>query len=330
MRVSNSKIKTYRRCPNQYRYKYVLKLEPKLKKVQLEMGSWMHELLQAHYEGKSWREIHTARTKAFYNLFEEQREELGDLPSDCMRMMRSYLRYWRHEDQHFAVVDVELDEIVTLPNGLQLHVIIDLIVEDLRTNLLWIWDHKNRKSFESGDNMLLDPQLTNYFDAALMMGYKPLGGVVYNELRTKAPVVPKLTAKTKQLERRKNIDTDVYTYMRAIRAHGFDPGDYGDILRHLARGQNGRFFRRPKLPKDPPMLRTMRRELVQSAQEISAAERRGRFPRTFDRSCAWGCDFKNLCIAELYGGDISSMIKQNFRRRQKEDQLEKEKPWQDG
>jgi hypothetical protein len=306
-----------------------MKLEPRLKSVQLEMGSWMHELLEAHYKGESWKKVHKKRAIEFRNLFEEQREELGeDLPERCLRLMRSYLRYWKQEDSYFTVVDAELDEIITLPNGLEFHVIIDLIVEDSRTGLLWVWDHKNRKSFESSDNMLLDPQLTNYYSAAKIMGYTPLGGVVYNEIRTKAPVVPKLTGKTRQLERRMNIDTDVYTYMSALRRYGFDPGDYSKVLRHLAKLEHERFFRRVKMPKDPPMLRTMRRELESSAREIQIAERAERFPRTFDASCKWQCEFKNLCIAELHGADIRSMIKSGFRRRQREDQLEKEKPWQ--
>ena len=36
--LSNSKIKTFRRCERQYKYKYVDKLEPRLKKIQLERG----------------------------------------------------------------------------------------------------------------------------------------------------------------------------------------------------------------------------------------------------------------------------------------------------
>jgi hypothetical protein len=306
-----------------------MKLEPRLKSVQLEMGSWMHELLEAHYKGESWKKVHKQRTREFRNLFEEQREELGeDLPERCLRLMRSYLRYWKQEDSYFTVVDTEMDEIVTLPSGLEFHIIVDLIVEDSRTGLLWVWDHKNRKSFETSDNMLLDPQLTNYYTAVKMLGYTPLGGVVYNEIRTKAPVVPKLTGRTRQLERRMNIDTDVYTYMSTLREYGFDPGDYSKILRHLAKLEHERFFRRVKMPKDPPMLRTMRQELEASASEISDAERHSRYPRTFDASCKWQCEFKNLCIAELHGADIRSMIKSGFRRRQREDQLEKEKPWQ--
>jgi hypothetical protein len=34
-------MKTFRRCPKQYEFKYVYGLRPKLKKLQLEKGSWV-------------------------------------------------------------------------------------------------------------------------------------------------------------------------------------------------------------------------------------------------------------------------------------------------
>src|SRR5262245_55170128 len=123
MRISNAKVKTWRRCPNKYRYKYVMGLEPRARKVELERGSWVHALLQAHYNGEDWRELHRELTQQFNNLFEELREDMGDLPGECARIMKAYLMYWKEEDQQYAVVDTELDEIVTLPNGLQFHVI---------------------------------------------------------------------------------------------------------------------------------------------------------------------------------------------------------------
>lgn len=325
MRVSNSKIKTWQRCPKRYEYKYIWGLEPRTKTLQLERGSWMHELLEEHYGGGDWEDLHKQRTMEFYELLEELRVELGDLPRECARIMRSYLRYWREEDAQFTVVDTEMDEIVTLPNGLEFRVIIDIVVEDRRTGLLWPWDHKTRKNFESSDGMLLDPQLTNYYTALQIMGYKPLGGVCYNELRTKPPAIPSLL-KSGALSKRKNIDTDVYTYMRAIKKHGLDPNDYADILRHIAKNEPERFFRRVKLPKDPPMLKTMQHELIISAREMATAESRGEFRRTFQpRNCKWDCDFKSLCIAELHGSDVKSLIKHGFRSRKEQDEVEERK-----
>lgn len=318
MRISNSKIKTYRRCPNQYRYKYVLKLRPKKRAVQLERGTWLHELLMVHHDGEDWRVRHEQLTTSFNNLWEEEREELGDLPGECRRIMRAYLRTYRLDQERYRVVDTELDEIITLPNGLRLQIIVDIVLEDLIDGGLWIKDYKTRKTFADPQAIMMDPQLTLYYWGMEHMGYSPLRGSIVDEIRTKPPTIPELL-KAGHLTRRKNIDTDVYTYMSEIRKHDFDPTDYTEILTHIATNQKDRFFRRTHVPKDPPVIRTALKEAVDTAQEIQAAEKNNRFPRAFENSCLHFCDYKDLCLVELYGGDPESMIKMNFVRSQRGD-----------
>jgi len=317
MRLSNSKAKTWRRCPKKYEFKYVEKLEPKQKGVALERGSWIHELLEKYYDGDDWKAHHKKLTNQFYSLFEEQREHLGDLPQEILRIMRAYFARYHYEDSDLTVVDSELDEIVTMPNGVDLNVIIDLIVEDSKGRL-WAWDHKTRKNFSDSDSMLLDPQLTLYYWALQKMGYKPLAGVVYNEIRTKPPTIPE-RLKSGGLTQRMNIDTDVSTYMAEIKRHGLDPQDYTKILNHIAVKQKDSFFRRTMIPKDKPVLIQAMRELGWTADEITNATDTGHFPRTFIQgACSWDCEYKDLCITQLHGGDIEPMIKMNFQRRKKD------------
>lgn len=311
MRLSNSKMKTYQRCPNRYRYKYILKLRPKAKALPLEKGSWMHALLQAHYEGKKWTKVHKRLTKNFINLLDEIREELGDLPGECKRLMLSYVRQYPNDFDRYRVIDVEMDEIVTLPNGLKLQVIIDVIVEDILEGGLWVMDHKFRGKLAEPIDMVLDPQLTLYYWALEFMGYKDLRGALYNEVRTATPKTPDIL-KSGELSQRKNIDTDVFTYMNAIKQHELDPADYSEILTHIATNEEVRWFRRTPIPKDPPVLKTVMRELVETAQEIQTAERTDKYRRTTDKSCNWGCEFRNVCVAELHGADISSIVKADF------------------
>lgn len=313
--ASNSRLNTFSRCKNKYRYKYVEGWERKERRIQLERGTWLHRLLQVYYGGGDWIEEHKKLTKAFYELFEEERIDLGDMPRDCLRIMRAYLRTYRDDFKRYNVVDIELDETVTLRNGMRMRIIVDLILEDRRTGLLFAWDHKSRDKFADGDSMILDPQLTRYYRGLEILGYTPLGGVGYNELRTKPPTVPAIL-KAGGLSKAKNIDTDVYTYMKAIRDNGLDPTDYQEILQIIANRQNGKFFRRTILPKDPPMLRTMLKETVQIVREIQDAHENDRFPRTFDMSCKWGCDFRDVCIAELHGANVAPLIKMNFTTRE--------------
>lgn len=289
-----------------------MNLRSRGKKRPLEMGSWLHKLLMVHCDGHDWREEHLRLTKKFKNLFEEEREELGNLPSDCGRIMRAYLRTYATDHKRYETVDTEMDEIVTLPSGLELNIIVDRVVWDRKLKGLWVWDYKSRKSFEDADNILLDPQGTRYFDGLEIMGYGPLLGFVMDEIRTKAPTVPDVLVKSGGLSKNKSIDTDVWTYMAEIHRLDLDPSEYSDILELIAAKQKDRFFRRTAIPKDPPVVKTMRRELIQSANEIRNAQRKNAFPRTPDKSCSWMCDYRDICIAQLYGGDIGPMIGQNF------------------
>jgi hypothetical protein len=315
MRISNSKANTYRRCPKRFEYKYVMGLRPIKKAIPLEKGSWLHALLEAYYLGQDWKAIHKELKKQFNNLFEEEREELGDIPGECLRIFRAYLRKYKQEDaDRWNVIDAEVDEILTMSNGLEFHFIIDLIVEDTQLGGLWLWDHKNVTKFMDADYMLLDAQLARYFWSGEKMGYKDLRGVMFNELRTKPPAIPKVVKSGKRLEERANIDTDYDTFLKAILDNEFNPEDYEEILDRL-RSQPEKFFRRTIMPKDKSLTKRTMKDLLQTAQEIEAAEKLNRYPRTINKGCTWDCDYKNLCITEYFGADTSSIIKSNFTRK---------------
>lgn len=317
MRISNSKANTYRRCPKRFEYKYEMGLRLKEKAVQLERGSWLHEMLEAYYITGEWKPTWRRLKKEFYTLFEEEREELGDLPEECARIMRAYIKKWKKEDRRYRVIDAELDEIIKLPNGLEFNFVIDLIVEDLELGGLWLWDHKSLKKFMDEDYMLLDVQLARYFWSAEKMGYTPLRGVMFNELRTKAPTIPKLVSNGTRLEKRKDVDTTYEVFMGEIEKHGFDPDDYDEILQRL-KLETGKFFRRTMMPKDRKLTVSTMQDLVDTVQEIELSQRRGRFPRTINKACTFDCDYKDVCITQLFGGDATSLMKANYETREEQ------------
>lgn len=294
-----------------YEFKYIHKLRPKKRAVQLERGSWIHELLMVHYDGHDWLERHLELTTEFNRLFEEEREDLGNLPAECGRIMRSYLHHYQEEDTNFRVVDSELDELIALPGGDEFNFIIDLIVEDKSDGGLWLWDHKTVKGFMPPDFMLLDAQLARYFWAAEKMGYTPLRGVMFNELITKPPTVPKLL-KSGKFEERANLFCDALTYYETVKSVGQDPRRYATTIKRLRALEGERFFRRTSLPKDKPLTKRLMQEMMMTIDEIKVAEEKNRFPRTPDKSCQWGCDYLEPCVIELHGGDISDVAKLKY------------------
>lgn len=315
--LSNSRIKTYRRCPKQYEYKYTLGLKPKRRSIHLERGSWLHELLQVHFDGEDWLARHRELTKEFDLLFDEEKEDLGDLPAECERLFRSYLFNYREEDQSYRVIDTELDEIVTLPNGLRFRMIIDKIIEEPDGGL-WLVDYKSVTRFLPPDFLLLDAQLGRYFWGAEHLGYKPLRGIIFDEIITKGPTLPKVLANGKELEKRKNLHCDFYTYYREVRRHGFSLARHKNFLLYL-RDQNHNWFRRTHLPKDKPLQRILMKELVDTAREIKNAEDHDAFPRTVMKDCQWDCSFLEPCAIQLMGGDASHAFKLKYTTREERD-----------
>lgn len=312
--LSNSKVKDWRRCPYRYKLKRVDGWKPKRRAVQLERGSWIHDLLMHHYDGEDWRARHEVLTKEFYSLFEEEREELGDLPGECERLMRAYVYHYRDESWH--VVETEMDELVEFPNGIKFRFIIDRIVET--ESGLWLLDTKTVKNFMEPDFMLLDAQLARYVYCAELLDYKPIKGVIFDEVRTKPPTVPEVL-KSGELSQAKKIDTDYYTYALAIKKHGLDPRRYRRTLLRLKHQEN-RYFRRTYLPKDRVLTQQLMDELVMTAHEIQRAERKGEFPRTPEKTCTWDCDYLVPCQIALMGGDPSDELKAKFTRtKEKED-----------
>lgn len=312
--LSNSKAKTWRRCPKQFEFKYKMNLKSKKRARPLELGSFVHELMQWHYDGMDWKEAWRQGRDQFYGLFEEEREDLGDIPADALRIFTAYLRHYRDEDQHYHIIDTELDEVITLPNGLRFRMIIDLVVEEPDGGI-WLWDHKNVGNFMPVEFMLLDSQLSRYFWGAQYLGYKPLRGILFNELITKPPTLPKLLKNGKELEKRKNIRCDYYTYLHEVKRHNLPIKPHKEFLLYLKSKTQDDWFRRTRLPKDAPLTQRMMQELTMTSREIKNAEETDSFPRTPDKSCVWGCDYTGLCQLQLQGADIRPMIKQGFTER---------------
>jgi hypothetical protein len=167
MAYNQSRIKMFRRCQKQYSFRYDTAFElgldptkemvPKFKKVQLERGSWMHALQEAHHrewagvKGPKWREVHDDFTAKYNGLFLEEREEYGDLPGETERMWKGYLRFWADDADRYSVVEFDdgpaIEFMVEQPlkkwgvsepfKGR-----IDLLVEDVEYGGYWVWDHK--------------------------------------------------------------------------------------------------------------------------------------------------------------------------------------------
>lgn len=314
--TTHSMIKTMRRCPKQFQYKYIERLKPKVLGRPLRFGTWMHELLEAHLKGEDWKVQQERNVKKFKKFFDEEKDMLGDLPNDTQRTMRAYL--WHYKNDDWEVHDVEFILEVELPDGAIYRAKLDILIENEYG--LWVADHKNMKSFPNVAFRILDSQSGLYIWAALKNGIK-VEGHIWNYLKSSPPKVPELLKDGTRLSKRK-IDTDYVTLLTAIRDYGLDPDDYRDWLDRLKaqRYRHGYpsgspFFQRSILEKDNAMLKRVATEGFVTHKRIHSYhwDNLDAVERNVDRSCEWMCSYVDLCTAEMFGGNGDQVRRTQFK-----------------
>lgn len=336
--TTHSMLKQFNKCPKATQYKYVERLKKKVANKRdrpLKRGTWMHVLLQEYYAGRDWKEMHARLTAQFNELFDEEKDALGDLPRECAMLMRSYLWHYganKHDPFHgWEILDVEKTLECPWPDGRGVYRgRVDLLVKDEYG--LWIVDHKTHARLPGLMFRLLDFQSILYIWAAWEMGI-PVQGFIWNYLRTKAPTVPSLAYAGTSRERLslQAIDTDYVTYYLGIKRLGRLADPVAKAKLHELKSQRwmpgdvqtSPFFRRETLEKDDEMVARAVGSAMRTRDRMHDYDWGGATPhgdnyiretveRAVDRHCEW-CDYNVLCSTELFGGNARVIRRNDYR-----------------
>ncbi len=332
--VSQSMAKQFKRCPLATKYKYVEGLAPRSVSKPLTRGKWFHSLLEEYYtpaddpnaERVGWEETHRRMSNKFSLLFDEEKEELGDLPREMKTLMDSYL--WHYDnDQSWTVHEVEKTIEVPLPflSGVNLKLRLAMLVEDEYG--LWIVDHKTHKSIPKTTDRMLDIQSPLYVWAAHEAGI-PVSGFVWNYIRTKAPSEPSMAyvGTARQRLSKAACETDYPTFVRTIKAHKRDYGlqvtrDIKAWADRLKRDrydynmpvQTSPFFLRVRLERDEDMIQRALREMHHTTKRLLEYDFSDEWvERNQDRGCNFMCSYRDLCLTELMGGNADLVRRKSY------------------
>src|SRR5215472_10554451 len=337
--MNQSRIKMFRRCQKQYSFRYDyaedgLELVPKVPKVQLRRGTWLHALQEAHNREwasdsgfdipfQPWEDVHEGFTKEYDELFDEEKEEYGNLPDECWRLWMGYLRFWKEEAEQYkvaalhdgspAIEFVVEHKLPKIGKEFPFKGLIDLMVEDQEYGGLWIRDAKWVKTIPDDEERMMSPQNCMYVWAGRKLGYD-LRGFVYDYGRTKPPAIPQVL-KRGTLSMRKRMDTDYYTYVQAIKdLHGEMWKDYAKAVYRPKllelKDRQVLWYRRERIPVEDHKIRQALLEFIVSVRDI---QRRSKFaPRSYFYNCRWGCEYHGLCVSEFAGLDIEPLIEADY------------------
>ena len=95
--VHQSTIKTWRRCKRAYYYRYILRLVKRVTGSPLRRGTLAHQMIEDHANGKSpWKALRKFR-REYNRMFQEEKEEYGNLPLVTARLMAGYFRWYKED-----------------------------------------------------------------------------------------------------------------------------------------------------------------------------------------------------------------------------------------
>lgn len=317
--ISYSRVKIWRRCHREHFYRFITRIEKKAPPLPLLRGKILHELIEAWVQKVPWEPILANYEKEYKNLFSEEQEEYGNLPQDLKKLMEGYIRKWSNDGITYLNIEVPV-EFELIPGEAKFKGVIDGIIKDARGNI-WLCEHKSHKKLPDDMVRLSNLQSALYLWAAPKAGLPAPVGILWDYTRTKSPVEPEML-KSGRLSKRKNIDTDYFTYLEAIRTHGLKEADYNDILNELRLKQDT-FYRRNYFPRPTQaVIDLLIVDLMDTAREILAnPESKTRNLATF--TCN-SCQYANLCRAELFDLDPEFVIKREYVSKDKKSEQKEE------
>ena len=333
--TTQSMIKTFRASPKEAYYKCILRLKPKSVAKPLRRGTWLHALIEAYYTpGMDYEKVHEAYVAEFRKLFDEERMELGDMPTEIMQLFKSYM--WHYGDPNYkgydwTVHETEVKITAEMPNGHLFRGVVDAIVEDEFG--LWLVDHKTHKRLPDWNFRMMDEQSAMYIWAARQNDI-PVHGFIWNYLTTEAISTPKVLKSGKSFYAKdyNSVNTDYPTFARAVKQAMKDypdtflkePEEKQRVKDRLAQlkamrwspdNQNGSpYFRRDVIEKTEgqiervlkPFMRTSERMHGYDWSDPEAIEDSSDFVKGFT------CNYRDLHISDLVSGDSSMLQRQNY------------------
>lgn len=323
--VSQSKVKKWRQCRYAYDCRYVQKLKKKKKSRPLQVGTMVHEMLEANAEGDCPFELLDKWEKDHGKMFRAEREMYGDIITDIRTIMTAYfdfyakdkvrdIRYKKQYAEHWLEVPIDeeilfvmkVDGFARTPNKLR-----------------WILEHKTFKRKPNDDDRWRNLQSAVYIKACQLLKMKPFDGMLWNYIHNKPPTIPQVL-KNGDLSSR-NINTLPSVVRQVMEDHDIEESDNtAKVMAHAERNVKDWFFR-VFTPVNSSIVDLLFDEFVITAREIM--ENHGKkTDRNIGMHCGWSCDYEPICRAALTGGDVDFVKEREYDcGKKQEDEQEEDK-----
>lgn len=315
-KVSQSKVKTWRKCRQAYHQKYVEGLRRKKPSRPLKFGTLAHAVLESQAKKKDWEETLDAIAQREAKALADGREEYGNIIEDLRVIMREYFDYNARDKLTYVPVKKVLAEHlfeVPLVDGIVFKGKIDGFAKT-GNGLSWLVEHKSFSRMPSEDHRWRNLQSASYlWVAEKHMGVR-LDGTLWDYIYSKPPTVPALLKSGDTSI--SQIDTLPSVVKATLRERGQlkDP-KYASLIKNATESRK-KWFQRIHTRKRKEVTTAVMDDFIETAKEMQALHGKSQ-SRTIDRHCDW-CEYEPLCRAMLQGLDVNFIKKTEYYHEENE------------
>src|SRR5688500_3321610 len=298
--VGQSKVNTWRRCKQEYQYKYVENLQRKSTKRPFFFGKIVHRMIEERAEKRDPMAIldDVVKSIAKMKVFDTEKQEMLETVEDARLIMSDYFDYWPagefklipQDDENGETRYTEHEFALNIGDGIVFKGQIDGIVKT-PNKLRWVMENKSFTHLPSEDHRWRNLQTVVYARAIEMLGWvKRVDGVMLNYIKSKPPTVPHQN-KDGRLSKA-HIVTLPRVWQSRIQELGLNPDDYSEQLA-IAVSSRDEYFQHIYTPINRTVADNIWTGFVASAVEMRDNHGR-RDEMNLGRHCEW-CDYESVC-----------------------------------
>lgn len=308
--ISYSRFSLYLRCPYAHFLRYVEKLVSKAPSRPLHFGSDFHKLLEVRNSKAQIKKEWQRMKEEFYSMPASWQSELGEnYPDDLKTIFSDYMVKWKgtplpDETEHPFELEIAPD--VTFVG----------VIDELYRygDDIDIGEHKTFSMPPNMNTLMMNSQKSLYCKATELIWGKLPKKVRWDYIKSSPAKYPVWLEKSGRFSTATSKDITPRSWTRACKEKGItDP----EVIKQgeMYAGNENNYFFRVEQDVYPEMVENVFEGFKYTCEDIVKRGSSNKV-KNLTRDCAW-CEFRDICMAEMSGGDRSYVISENFE--QKED-----------
>lgn len=309
--ISYSRFSTYLRCPYSHWLRYIERISSNAPCRPLHFGSDFHKLLEVRTNKTQIKAEWKRMRDEFYEMPASWQTELGEnYPEDLKVIFNDYMAMWKG-----TPLPDETEHSFELPLYPGSDILFVGVIDELYRydGGIDIGEHKTFNMPPNMNTLVMNAQKSLYCKACeLIWGQLPKK-VRWDYIKSSPAKYPIWLEKSGRFSTATSKDITPRSWARACKERGIDDPE---VLKQgeIYKGNESNYFFRVEQDVYPEMVQDVYDGFVYTCRDI-VAQGHANKTKNLTKDCSW-CEYRDICMAELSGGDREYVISEKFERKE--------------